>query len=173
MHEFEASCDEPEGASRSRGANEEASSHLRDRLRCVIKRVPCSSTFRLQQSRNKACAVWLVALELSSRLPTVEAVSLFGMEVGAGIATIFGVILFLFIVPCITKLVHIIRKSALPSNHTPRVYTVQRPHYISMSVLLCSHLLYGADMQVNKLRNADLFGGGDQEYADEDEDDDL
>jgi hypothetical protein len=30
-----------------------------------------------------------------------------------------------------------------------------------------------ADMQVNKLRNADLFGGGDQEYADEDEDDEL
>jgi len=28
-------------------------------------------------------------------------------------------------------------------------------------------------MQVNKLRNADLFGGGDQEYADEDEDEDM
>jgi len=28
-------------------------------------------------------------------------------------------------------------------------------------------------MQVNKLRNADLFGAGDQEYADEDEDEDM
>ena len=28
-------------------------------------------------------------------------------------------------------------------------------------------------MQVNKLRNADLFGAGDQDFADEDDDDDM
>jgi hypothetical protein len=142
MHEIEARSDDSEGTNRSRGSNEDAYLALgvppSERIKHARhKHVTGTSMFRLEQSRNKTCAAWLAALQLSSCLPTVEALQLFGMEVGAGIATIFGVIMFLFIVPCITKLIHIIRKSHPPLNHPPRVssacstsacVSVFRPH---------------------------------------------
>jgi uncharacterized membrane protein len=58
-----------------------------------------------------------------------------GMELSTGVFYILLIVVFLFVVPCITKALHVVT------------------------------------MQVNKLRHADLFGG-EQEFADEDEDDD-
>ena len=63
-----------------------------------------------------ACTV--VALFLV-RLPVVEAVSFLGVELPTGVLTIMGVLVFLFLVPCINKIVHIIRKFAAFCSHAP------------------------------------------------------
>lgn len=68
---------------------------------------PRSRWTRARQTPATACVAFLQL----SWLPTAEAMVLFGIEVSTGIATIFVVIVFLFVVPCITKLIHIIRKS--------------------------------------------------------------
>ena len=75
---------------------------------------------------------WLLA-----SVPGVAAQTMdfMGMEVSTGVFYILLIVAFLFVVPCITKVLHVVH------------------------------------MQVNKLRHADLFGG-EQEFADEDEDDD-
>jgi len=53
----------------------------------------------------------VTCLALAS-VPGVAAQQLFGITVSTGVLTIFLVIVFLFVVPCVTKFIHIIRKFA-------------------------------------------------------------
>ena len=53
------------------------------------------------------------------RLPVVEALTFLGVELPTGVLTIMGVLVFLFLVPCINKIVHIIRKFAAFCSHAP------------------------------------------------------
>lgn len=103
---------------------------------------------RARQNPDKAC---LALLQLSC-LPTAEAMVIFGQEIGSGIATILVVIMFLFVVPCVTKLMHIIRKFLLLSNRTDASVQVTsklashvmvhvcfswRSHFVPLSVQTC------------------------------------
>ena len=93
---------------------------------------------RTLESRGTTPAAGTVVVTwLLASVPGVEAQTMdfMGMELSTGVFYILLIVVFLFVVPCITKVLHIVH------------------------------------MQVNKLRHADLFGG-EQEFADEDEDDD-
>ena len=64
----------------------------------------------------------LAACLALSRVPgaDAQAMQLFGIPVSAGVMTIFVVVLFLFVVPCITKAVHVIRKLHARCAHRAR-----------------------------------------------------
>jgi len=72
-------------------------------------RVCRHSTAATAVQRTAAVALFLACL------PVVEATAIFGIEVNQGVLLIFSVIVFLFVVPCITKIIHIIRKCSHPT----------------------------------------------------------
>ena len=67
---------------------------------------------RPKRSFNQAAAgaPTIAACLALSRVPGADAQVIFGITVSSGVMTIFIVIVFLFVVPCITKAVHVIRK---------------------------------------------------------------
>ena len=72
-------------------------------------RVCRHSTAATAVQRTSAVALFLACL------PVVEATAIFGIDVNQGVLLIFSVIVFLFVVPCITKIIHIIRKCSHPT----------------------------------------------------------
>ena len=72
-------------------------------------RVCQHSTVATAVQRTSAVALFLASL------PVVEAAAIFGIDVNQGVLLIFSVIVFLFVVPCITKIIHIVRKCSHPT----------------------------------------------------------
>lgn len=68
---------------------------------------PCAHTRRRGGTSATMCAVASVLLAF---LPVAEAMVILGIEIGPGVGLILLVALFLFVVPCISKIIHIIRK---------------------------------------------------------------
>ena len=63
-----------------------------------------------------------------SRVPGADAQQLFGIQVSDGVMSIFIVAIFLFVVPCITKAIHVIRKlRARCASCEARCRFLQRP----------------------------------------------
>ena len=62
-----------------------------------------------------------------SRVTGADAQQLFGIQVSDGVMSIFIVAIFLFVVPCITKAIHVIRKLRARCAPEARCRFLQRP----------------------------------------------